>query len=307
MFVGGVVIASLWSVARFVVEGRDTPARADVQAAAAAIQARPDDVVLVAPPWSFAALQQLGRPGLRLIPTDGPWDVLHRRRHRRVLLWREPDAAPWLAGREHPVLQAPPSSHGAIDVAVVDDTPARFDLLRSDAMQVSVVDSGAACTERSRGINGGVRCAGQPRFVRVAREWAQVTENSQEVVVVQPAVGGLRLVVEGVEIGETLVVAAGHTRNALARLPGGKGSVEIAVFVDDVRVGVLTRRPAFVVEPHRAGLVDTFVGERDLHGGFQAEVFDTRAVQGVNRRLSFVVTSDHAEGNAIGLDAFVPG
>ena len=133
-------------------------------------------------------------------------------------------------------------------------------------------------------------------------------------VVVQPPSGrGLRLSVDGVTIADRLVVAAGHTRVALARLQEKQvagGSVTVTVFVDDVAVGTLVRRPAFRVEPHRLDHVARFVGARDPAGGFTAVELDTRAVAGVNRRLSFVVSTDLADDSVqtgIGLDAFVPG
>lgn len=322
IFIGAVVIASVFAVVRFLVETADAPAPADIAAAATFLRERrlaADDVVLVAPPWSLYALQQLGGDpdvGARVLPADGPWDVLHRGRHRRVFLWTEPDAAPWLAGRNHRVLAAGAQrqTFGVVSVVEVHDAPARFDLRRRFDDVAVAVEGGVPCTERSRGIGGGVRCAGLARGVRVASEWAQVTENSQPVVVVQPPAGrGLRLTVEGVEVSERLVVAAGHTRNALARLQEKQmkgGSVTVTVFVDDVAVGTLTRRPAFRVEPHRRDLVDRFVGPRDPGGGFTATVFDTRAVAGMNRRLSFVVSTDLADDSVqtgIGLDAFVPG
>jgi hypothetical protein len=317
-----VVIASALDLARLAAETGDAPPTADVAAAAAFLRERvgADDVVLVAPPWSLHALQQLGSErgiGDRLLPADGPWDVLHRGRHRRAFLWSEPDAAVWLESRDHRLLAAPPTQRrafGAITIVEVDDAPARFDLQqRFDDVVVSV-EGGGPCTERSRGIGGGVRCAGLARGVRVAKEWAQVTENSQPVVVVQPPPGrGLRLTIDGVTIGERLVVAAGHTRVALARRRDKDvqgGSVTVTVFVDDVVVGTLVRRPAFRIEPHRRDHVERFVGARDPDGGFTAVGLDTRAVAGLNRRLSFVVSTDLADDSVltgIGLDAFVPG
>ena len=320
--VAAVVLASVWSLWRFARETADVPAMSDVVAAAAFLrQARlgDDDVILVAPPWSLHALQQLGDDGLgaRLLPADGPWDVVHRGRHRRVFLWSEPDAAPWLAGRDHRVLAAPSTqtqAFGVLSVAAIDDTPARFDLLRRFDDLTVAVDGGAACTEHSRGAGGGIRCSGLARGVRVAREWAQVTENSQPVVVVQPPSGrGLRLVIDGVTIADRLVVAAGHTRVALARLQEKNvrgGTVTVTVLVDDIVVGTLVRPPAFRVEHHRREHVARFVGDRDPDGGFTAVAFDTRAVAGVNRRLSFVVATDLTDDSVqagIGLDAFVPG
>jgi hypothetical protein len=321
--VGAVVVASVMAVVRFVVEAADVPPPADAAAAAAFLRERrlgEDDVVLVAPPWSLHALQQLGGDGVvgaRLLPADGPWDSLHRGRHRRVFLWQEPDATPWLQGRDHRLVAAPPTQRhvfGVVSVVEVDDAPARFDLLRRFDDVAVGVEGGATCTERSRGIGGGLRCPGVARGVRVAREWAQVTEHGQPVVVVQPPAGrGLRLTVDGVTIADRLVVAAGHTRNALARLQEKQvqgGSVTIRVFVDDDVVGILIRQPAFRVEPQRRAQVARFVGARDPDGGFTAVVFDTRAMAGVNRRLSFIVSTDLADDSVltgIGLDAFVPG
>jgi hypothetical protein len=319
LFLLAVVLATAWSLARFVAEGADTPTDRDVAAAAAHLQGQhltDDDVVIVAPPWSMAPLRALGADARVAVAADGPWDVLHRHRHARVFLWAEPDAEPWLSGRVHDVLAAPASKRpfGAMEVSSVADVMARADFTRSfgsASVGLAGITNGVVspCTEVSRGIGGGVRCAGQPRSVRVAREWAQVTENGADVIVVQPAPApqALRIGWDNVSMGRTIVVAAGHLRQAVARLPAGKGAITIGVFVDDTRVAVIERQPSFIVEPQRRGLVERFVADRPARSGFVVDVVDTKAFAGESHRVRFEVTTDFAEGNAFAIDAFIPG
>jgi len=319
LFLLAVVLATAWSLARFVAEGPDTPADTDVTAAAAHLQGQrltDDDVILVAPPWSMAPLQALGRDARLAVAADGPWDVLHRHRHGRVFLWAEPDAAPWLLGRVHDVIMAPASKHtfGVVDVSSVADVVARADFTRSfgsASVGLTAITDGVVspCTEVSRGIGGGVRCAGQPRSVRVAREWAQATENGADVIVVQPAPApqAMHIAWENVAMGRSIVVAAGHLRQAVARMPAGKGAITIGVFVDDTRVGLIERQPSFLVEPHRRTLVEAFVADRPDRSGFVVDLIDTSAFAGEQHRVRFEVKTDFAEGNACAIDAFIPG
>ena len=318
LMVLAVLLGSLWSVVRFALEGANTPAAVDVEAAASWLRQQhlgDDDVVLVAPPWSMAPLRALATAARVVVAADGPWDVLHQRRHTRTFLWTEPDSEPWLADRTHDVLGPTAQHHrfGVIDVAAVSAPPARADLKgRFADATIGLVDANGTvtpCTQLSRGIGGGVRCAGQPRAVRVAREWSQVTENGADVMVVHPAAApqALRLTWDGVAMGSSLVVAAGHTRQALGRLPVGTGTITIAVFVDDERVAVLERRPSFIVEPHRRSLVERFVGGRPLQSGFIVDVVDTAHFAASIHRVTLEVKTDHADDNACGIDAFVPG
>jgi hypothetical protein len=322
LLVGALGLASAGSLFRVACEQADRPTRADVQDAAAFLQAQhltDDDIVLVAPPWSFSALQELGREpaiGARILPADGPFERLHHRRHRRVFVWREPDAEPWLIGRASGLMDltaAPASVTGRISIHAVDDVPARFDLLRRFAdVRVAVV-GGPDCTERSGGYAPVVRCPTAPRGTKVGLEWAQVTENGQPVVVVSVPPGpGLRIEVDDVDVGERLIVAAGYTRPGLARVRQSGhtgGVVTMRVLVDDVEVGRVVATPSFRVEPHRRHLVERFVGERDRDGGFEAVTLETSRQRGAHRRLAFELSTDAVTDlvSSIGVDAFVPG
>lgn len=322
VLLGMLGLASAGSLLRAVLENDDVPTRADAAAAAAFLQGQhltDDDIVLVAPPWSLAALQQLGEDpavGARILPADGPFERLHHRRHQRVFVWREPDAEPWLLGRGTSLIHpdaVPVHVAGRIAILAVDDVPARFDLLRRFVDVRVALEGGAVCADRSGGPLSAVRCPTAPRGTKVGMEWAQVTENGQPVVAVSiPPGRGLRLELDDVDVGDELVVAAGWTRLGLARATD-KGSpscpVTIRVLVDDVEVGRVVRAPSFRVEPHRRALVERFVGERDHDGGFTASTLDTSGQRGAHRRLAFVCSIDAACDlvASIGVDAFVPG
>jgi hypothetical protein len=314
-------LASVGSLVQIAREHDDAPRPADVADAAGYLRSQglsDDDVVLVAPPWSLWALQQLGddpQRGGRLVPADGPWDRLHHRRHRRVWLWREPDAEPWLLGRSVGLFDlgaAPAHVAGSIDLFVVVDAVARFDLRRRFADVNVAVEGGAVCVERSGGPSPTVRCPA--RGAKVSLEWAQVTENGQPVVVIAVPPGpGLRIEVDAVDVGDELIVAVGHTRPSLGRLLDKRlagGVVTTRVLLDDVEVGRVVSEPSFVVEPQRRALVKRFVGERPKDAGFFPHVLDTRGQRGQARRLAFVVSSDLGDDGvmlSVGLDAFVPG
>jgi len=314
-----IVVSSAVGVVLFVREGADVPNDDDVIAAARAVAAfkvTDDDVVLVAPPWSMQpqrAASAIGAPALaaRMVPADGPWDVLHHRRHRRVVLWREADAEPWLT-RSHPVTEALAQAYGNVHVAIVDDAIAPFDALRAfDAATVRLGDDIVCAAGRPRDA----RC--QRGQARAAREWGLVTENAQEAIVLAaPADGVVSVTYNDVAFGDTLIVAAGHTRRALERHlrqrqkdAGKDGSVVVEVRAGDVVLHSRALQPAFRVEPHRADNVARFVRDRnnDADGarGFIAAVVDTGALAGTRGPLT-VAARARSDGMEVGVDAFVP-
>lgn len=284
-----------------------------------------DTVVVVAPPWSMRPLQALGSLAARTIPADGAWDVLVDGRFRRVVVVAEADAAPWL---DRPLMaRARPLSHhaidgGPIDVLVIDGAAARFDARSAlDTASIRVVDAAddaAPCERRGRGVGAGFRCVGAPA-VRVQREWALVSENGADVVFASPPPAGRRLEITyaDVELGDVLVVAAGHTRFGSERADPVRGAVTVDVVVDDDVVATLVRRPSFFVEPHRRGLRERFVnatanGNRvaDIavtDRGFHAERLDTARFAAGTHRLAFVIRTDDDSNNHFAFDAFVPG
>jgi len=323
LFLACLVGASAWSLARFVSSRADVPADADVDGAAAAIIAAgvgADDVVIVAPPWSMGLQQKLGAVASLTVAADGPWDALHRGRHRRVFLYDEADSAPWLQGRLHPVLQAPAQAFGGTRLRVVDDAVAVFDFKATvGTATVSVADAtgegAVVCGRRSPGIGGGVHCAGEPARVRVAREWALVTENGADVVVVVPPADGKRLRVtwNDVPLARQMVVAAAHTRGAVAAFHGNEaaGVFSLRVLVDGQTVATVNKEPTFIVEGHRQALKGAFVGEghRRASGadaGFVAIDVDTGAFAGRRATVTFEFAATTADKNAFAFDAFIP-
>ncbi len=323
-FLFAVVLAGVWELSRFAASRADVPDDDDVKAVAAALvdaHLGAGDVVVVAPPWSMSLQQQLGPMASLTVAADGPWDALHQRRHRRVFLYDEPDATPWLAEREHPVLSVPASTFGALRLRVVDDGVAPFDFKdRFDRAEVSIVDDAGAvvaCAQHSAGVGGGVRCAGEPRRVRVAREWSLVTENGADVVVVVPPSAGkrLRLRYRDVPLQEFLVMALGHTQQAVAAFHGqaDAGAATLRIEVDGDELQVIRKRPFFVIEPHRAAARNAFVGDLNqgrsssvMDAGFVAQRVDTSAYAGRRVDVTFEFVADSADKNAFAFDAFVP-
>ena len=287
-----------------------------------------DAVIVIAPPWSMRPLVALGPLAAIAVPADGPWADLVAGRFARIFVIVEPDAEPWLRGRPLLASARTVGDDGAVSVLQIDSVAARFDMrarlndatirLHRSADAADVV----VCSQRSRGINGGVRCAGQPSSLRVAREWALVTENGADVVVARPPPAGQRLEVafgetQPVMLGAEIVVAAGHTRAGAERADPVKGVVRLAVVVDDQLLATIERRPSFVREPHRADAVAVFVndtenggrtvGLADTERGFRVDRLDTKRFAGTAHRLSFFIETDDDKNNDFAFDAFVPG
>ncbi len=321
------VLAALGALLFDLRESADRPTDDDLAAAAATVRGAitDDDAIVVAPPWSLRPLIPLGPLAARARPADGPWDALTAGRFARVFVIAEPDAEPWLADR--PLLTDAHQLGRYHDTVVllIDSHVARFDAraqLGSAVVSLGDTDvaaSAVVCTAITRGVNGGVRCAGQPSFVRVAREWALVTENGADVVFAHPPPAGqyLEVAFSDVELGNELVVAAGHTRVGAERADPVEGAVRVVVAVDDVVVATLVRRPSFFVEPHRRALKNVFVNADNNAGrvadlddsehGFRVDHVDTTAFSGPGRRLTFSISTDAEANNDFAFDAFSPG
>lgn len=326
LLLGPLVAAGLVSLAVDLRERNDRPHDDDLAAAVATVRAAitDDDAIVIAPPWSLRPLTLLGTLAARALPADGPWDALTDRRFAHVFVIAEPDADPWLADRSLFTTARVIARHADTVVSVIDSHVAAFDArARFDSAVVSlgdnVDDSAVVCTQRTRGANGGVRCAKQPPAIRVAREWALVTENGADVLFAHPPPRGqyLQVAYTNVVLGTDLVVAAGHTRTGAERADPVTGTVVVEVAVDGVVVATLRRRPSFIVERHRRAAKHRFVNDTENAGrvtdladderGFRVDHVDTSAFAGPGHRLTFTLRTDNDAGNDFAFDAFVPG
>lgn len=317
-----VVASIVFSFARLACEVKDVPDDDDYVAAAAFFDNAhldKDDAIAVLPPWSVRPLQFFGSDSDNVIASDGPWSQLALGRYRRLFVVVEPDGEAWNGPLAALAPAASPTHFGAL--AVVEypggggparfDARARFGAARVDVDGAARVEvDGAPCVEPVRN-RVGVHCAGRPDWQRVVREWAQVTENGSDVIVVNPAPGADVVVsFDNAFVGDTLVVAAGHTRDAAVT---ATSPVTLVVKIDGAVVATLSRRPSFVVEPLRQRWRSLFVRPLDPAGeGFRAEVIDTRAFRGAAHTISFVIRSDDADDEAaqkndFAFDAFSPG
>ncbi|MBM4282018.1 MAG: hypothetical protein FJ137_15085 [Deltaproteobacteria bacterium] len=306
------VVASL---ALLVAEADDVPADDDLAAACAhAARAAGDDgAIVVLPPWTLRPLAALGPAAARVVGGDGPAAALLPGRFPRVVAVVEPDAAPWLPALAG--LGAPRSAQrfGAVDVLVFDGGgPARFDLLTALPGARVDVDGRPCTTPLERGAVRGHGCEGDDAGLRVTREHALVSESGRLVVRVPEPRPGARVALrfDDVALGDTLVVAAGHTRAGAER---GRAMI-VDVVVDDAVVASLRRAPSFFVEPSRAALRAAFVRPPAEDGeGFRATVIDTRRLGGGAHRLALVVRAAADDGahttvdHELALDAYVPG
>ncbi len=312
-----VLIAVAFSFTRLVLEGRDVPDDDDYAAAAAWLDERglgDDDAVVVLPPWTLRPFLFLQQRTDRVVAGDGPWWPLVQGRFRRLFVIAEPDAGPWLSQVALPPATSP-QQRGALTVSEhAVGGPALFDFkarLAEATVELTIRDPATAVdTTRlacADPVRGGVRCAGRPAWQRVAREWALVTENGSDVVVAHPPPRGETLTLRwsDVELGASLVVAAGHTRDGAQK---ARAPVTLQVRIDDVVVASVVRQPSFVVEPSRAGLRARFVAPLAAGGqGFRVDVVDTARFAGTRHQVSFVIRSDHEADNDFAFDAFVPG
>ena len=313
-----VVVGVVFSFARLACEVGDVPDDDDYVAAAAFFDGagvNDEDAIAVLPPWSLRPLQFFGRHSAQIVASDGPWLPLSQGRYRRLFVVVEPDGEAWRGPLTSLTPVAAARSFGAVDVVEYHGGgPARFDA-RANLGAAHVDIDGAPCIERlvagGRRARVGVHCGGRPPWQRVAREWSQVTENGSDVIVVNPAPGAdVVIAFDDAEVGDRLVVAAGHTRDAAV---AATSPVTLLVKIDGIVVATLQRRPSFVVEPLRKRWRSLFVRPTDPAGeGFRADVIDTRAFAGAAHRVSFVIRSDDkddeaAQKNDFAFDAFVPG
>lgn len=321
-------VAVAFSIARLALEAGDVPDDDDLAAAAAHIAEQKlddDDAIAVLPPWSLRPLLALQEHSARVVASDGPWWQLTRGRVRRLLVLREPDAEPWLAHLDLPPA-ASTTTFGVVTVTAHDaGGPALFDFrerLGDATVDVGAAPGGGERQPCSEPVRGGVHCGGRPAWLRVAREWALVTENGSDVVAAHPPKAGEALTLSwvDVDVGASLVVAAGHTRDAAQR---ASAAVRLTVRIDDDVAATIVRRPSFVVEPSRAALRAAFVATAASAGGsadgsaggnaggddgegFRVSVVDTARWAGARHRVSFMITTDDEASNDFAFDAFIP-
>jgi hypothetical protein len=303
-----VLLAIAFSLLRLIAETADVPDDDDYVGAAGFLDERKlsdDDAIVILPPWSLRPLVALGDKSKRVVSGDGPWFALADHRFARLFVIEEPDGAIWKNGIALP----PASSSSAFGSVIVSEHPmqaARFDFKQRLAEAHVDVD-GVPCLEK---VRGGVHCAARPAWQRVSREWALVTENGREVVSAHPPPSGgrLRISFDDVELGSTLVIAAGHTREG-AEL--ASGNVRLQVQVDDDVIATVVRAPSFVVEPSRAFWRELFVDEIAPEGqGFRVDAVDTTRFAGSRHKVTFVIDADDAVSTSgsqhFAFDAFVP-
>lgn len=260
LFLVPVLLAALFSLMRFVIEGLDVPREADYESARIILDKyefdpAQNDAVAVLPAWSLRGHVYLR--GKNPIPAD----VIHARtpdRYRRIFLWVEPDAQDelkqWMAVLPAPVLDA---EAGRIRVLGFDlGAPAtRFDFReRLGAAQVWLREqkSGKSlqCNEKNR---EGWSCPGRPHWQRVTREWRLATENGVDAIWVHPPKSGetLELRWAQVPLGDSLVLQYGHTRKGSTR---AKSPVDVEVWVGATKIQSIQRAPQFAYE---TSVVDT--------------------------------------------------
>lgn len=228
------------------------------------IDDEPTTAIAILPPWSVRPLTRAGRDAGRIINSDGPWLALADARYRRVAVVVEPDAQPWLNALPPPTTK---KDIGPLALFTWElHGPARYDFR---AHVDDAVVSGAG---------------------KVRRAWALVSENGSDVVVVD---GACVVSYKDVELGDALVVAAGHARDGVDR----GGPVSVMVKVDGDVVATLARQPSFVVEPARRALRETFVAAGATDGeGFRAEVIDLRRFGGGAHDVDFEFVGDSFKG-----------
>lgn len=251
-----VVAGALFSLLRLLGEGLDVPREDDYAQARALLEeegfsVEAHDAVVALPPWSLRphvhlrGLSPLAGDRLHEVPPD---------RYRRLFVWTEPDADPWLA----PLLARLPAPR--LDRAVGRVRVLRFDLgepsvthdfreslgearveLRTHAGETRV-----ACT---RALARGWQCPGRPDWQRAERKWQLVTENGQDAIWAHPPPRGERLVFryEGVVLGDALWVRAGHARRGAER---AQAPVSFEVWIEGARVASFVHPVAFDYQSH---------------------------------------------------------
>jgi hypothetical protein len=284
-----IFLAGFFSCARLLSEGGDVPADSDYSAARTAILemgfSQDADALTFLPAWTLRPLITMGD----LDPISA--DDLPRRpldRHRRLFVVMEPDGEDTLADLEEK-WGAPASTRttGRLDLF-------RFDLpqkkltwdftARLPQAQVHLEDraKGTVLTPCDQPHGGGFRCRGRPNWQRVAPEWLLVSENADRAVWAHPPKAEERLVLHWpqVEMGNRLVIRAGHTREGAER---GKAEVRLRIAVDGKEVHVVRRMPAF---------------------DFRIDDVDTQSIAGRVVPVTFTIETDDDSRNHFAFDAW---
>ena len=285
-----VVVGALFSLVRFALEGSDVPRDEDYDAALAVIVEqgydRGLDAVAVMPPWSLRASQHLRT--LSLISAD----LLHERplhRYRRLFLVVEPDAGRWL----RPLLDtlgAPSQEQdaGRVDVLTFELAGPRVTYDFRERLFDAVVEIGdvsgapepkALCDRRS---DRGWSCPSRPSWQRVTRQHLLVSENGDDALWVHPPPRGEELILSyaNVELGDVLVLRAGHTREGVDR---AKAPVVVRVLVADQEVARV---------------------ERDVRFHFRTDVIDTSRFHGQRADVAFRIHTENNGSNHFAIDAY---
>lgn len=265
-----IVAAALFSLARLAAEGFDVPREEDYAAARALLEAEgfsaaDHDAVAALPPWSLRPHAHLR--GFAPLAADR-LDEVPPDRFRRLFLWVEPDAEPWLL----PLLGRLPAPRldrqvGRVRVLGFDLGPpaATYDFRASLAearVEVRAAQGSvrAACDQA---IARGWQCRGRPEWQRAERKWQLVSENGQDAIWAHPPPRGERLVFryEQVPLGDSLWLRAGHTRRGAER---AKAPVTLEVWVDGAQVASFLHPVAFDYQSHEVRLAGGGGGPADV-------------------------------------------
>jgi hypothetical protein len=200
LLLGPVLLASVFALVRFALEGGDVPTDDDYVAARQLIEDdgfdRTQDRLAILPPWSLRPLQFLG---------DLPWvsgDGLAARplhRVRRLYVVKEPDPGPELGALNDKQRLTLVGSAGPVEVYRVDTAgpSVTFDFTADfKSAQISLNRSRGQggdeeltrCDERD--FSGGLKCRGRKRWQRVSKEHLLVSENGDVRAVGAPAAAG---------------------------------------------------------------------------------------------------------------------
>ncbi|MBI5495210.1 MAG: hypothetical protein HY904_09275 [Deltaproteobacteria bacterium] len=263
------------------------PADGDYAAARAVVERSgfqsTQDAWAVLPPWSLRAWQAMG--DLRLISGDG----LARRplhRYARLFVVVEPDAEPHLeplVARLGPPVERVEAGRLGVWRWDLGGPRVAYDFTaRVAEAAVRIVNAAGTLVECNQPARGGVSCAGRGGWQRVTRQWLLVTENGDEALWAHPPPPGqaVEIAYDGVTLGPSIVVRAGHTRDGADR---ATGEVRLRVLVDGVEVGVVRRVPRF---------------------DFVPEEMDTRALAGAPHRVVFRIETDRDANNHFAFDAY---
>jgi hypothetical protein len=254
----------LFSLSRLACATTHVPAAADVDAVATllASDATARDAVTLLPPWSMSIWPALsGTPHIVRISGDRLDDALLQR-HDRVFVVVEPDGEDELAA----VIAKWGSPDATTRVGRLDVV--RFDIARHHGL--ALFDFAPE------------------------RRWIAATENGTQAVIAPTSTS---FPFSSVPLGSRLQVRFGHTRRGVEH---GKADVTLSVFVDDVLVSQVTKRPKFVAVNQRRWLARLFARDTDVDQGFTTTSIVTEPHVGSVR---FEITTTNADKNEVAFDA----